>query len=890
MNSAWFKKALPHIIAVGIFLLVSVIFCKPALDSSLTLQQSDITQFQGMSHQLLEREKEKGISGLWMPNMFSGMPSYQVTYPTIWSPIVIFHNFFTLYLPHPINFFFLMCISMYFLLLVLKCRPWTAIIGALAFAYCSYTPIALTAGHDTKMFTLAYVPATLAAMILIFDKKYLWGFTLTALFTAMQIGMKHQQVNYYFFIIAAIMSVAYIVSFIKQKQLAHAGKAFSLLIIAAVIGLGFNLLNIWLNVDYTKSSKRGGMLVMDKSTVTNDKITKESKTTGLQKEYAFQWSYGKMESLSLMFPGVMGYGSHYAERDGEQEIFPMLNEKSNVYKVVDEKLNVPTPRFNPENVAMSLSQRIYWGDQPFTVGPVYLGAIICFLGIIGLFLLDGKHKWWLLTATVFGILMALGKNLPGFNYLLFDYLPLYNKFRVPTLTLLIPQVTVPVLAALTLDHIITHQKNDDTWKKIKLGIGATAIVFVFAAGIYFTDGFGAENKGRTKAISEMLQSKASPQEMQAKYNAINDNKNLAPLADNSIFEEQVFRNGLDETEAKSIINALRKDRAAFFGKDIFISLVYVLIAAAFIVLYLKDKLKSSVLIAGVTLAAFIELISFDVKYLNAKNFTSKADAESTEFPTLRADQQILQDKDPNYRVYDMTKGDPFQQSKSSYHHKTIGGYSPAKLGIYDDLITYQLSGTPNPSVINMLNTKYIIQSGQKQGEDIAIPNPGALGNCWLVKGVNFVDGAVAEMKALDNFNPKDTAIIDKSYEAKISKFSGPDSTSYIKQIAFDNDVVQYESNTTAPQLAVFSEIYYKDWNAYIDGKKTDILKANYVLRALMLPAGKHSIEFKLEPQAYINGAKISKFFVWLLIALLIGTIGWEIRKRVRSSSTVKTDG
>lgn len=792
---------------------------------------------------------------------------------------------------------------MYFLLLVLKCRPWTAIIGALAFAFCSYTPIALTAGHDTKMFTLAYIPATLAAMILIFDKKYLWGFTLTALFTAMQIGMKHQQVNYYFFIIAAIMSVAYLISFIKQKQLAHAGKAFSLLIVAAVIGLGFNLLNIWLNVDYTKSSKRGGMLVMDKSTAGNDKITKDSKTTGLQKDYAFQWSYGKMESLSLMFPGVMGYGSHYAERDGEQEIFPQLSNTSNLYKqsvktltkVISQRNNVPEAQAEAqaesqaENFIMNFSQRIYWGDQPFTVGPVYLGAIICFLGILGLFLLDGKHKWWLLTATVLGILMALGKNLPGFNYFLFDYLPLYNKFRVPTLTLVIPQVTVPILAALTLDHIITYQKNDDTWKKLKLGLGATAFVFVFAAGVYFTDSFSAENKGRTKAINEMLQSKAAPQELQVKYNEINNNKSYTPLVDNSILEEQVFRTGLDEADAKNIITALRKDRAAFFGKDILISLVYVLIAAAFIILYLKNKLKSSILIAGVTLAAFIELISFDVKYLNDKNFTSKADLESSEFPISKADQQILQDKDPNYRVYDMTKGDPFQESKSSYHHKTIGGYSPAKLGIYDDLITYQLSGTPNPGVINMLNTKYIIQPGQKQGEEVAIPNPGALGNCWLVKGVTYVNGAAAEMKALDNFNPKDTAVIDKMYQAKIVNFSTPDSTSYIKQTAFDNDAVQYESNTTAPQLAVFSEIFYKDWNAYIAGKKTDILKANYVLRALMLPAGKHSIEFKLEPQAYINGARISKFFIWFLIALLIGTIGWEIKK-LTGKSTAKTDG
>ena len=349
MNSAWFKKALPHIIAIGIFLIVSVIFCKPALDSSQTLQQSDITQFQGMSHQLLERQKEKGEGALWMTNMFSGMPSYQVSYPAAWSPVNLFHDIFTLYLPKPINFFFLMCISMYFLLLVLKCRPWTAIIRALAFAFCSYTPIALSAGHDTKIFTLGYVPATLAAMVLIFDKKYLWGFTLTALFTAMQLGMNHQQINFYFFIIAAILTAAYLINWIRQKQLAHAGKALGLLVIAATIGVGVNVLNLWVNADYTKSSKRGGMLVMDKKDNKDKSPVENSRTVGLQKDYAFQWSYGRMESFSLMFPGITGYGSYYSSKDGEQHLFPKLTDNSNVYKqsvktltkLISEKNNVP---------------------------------------------------------------------------------------------------------------------------------------------------------------------------------------------------------------------------------------------------------------------------------------------------------------------------------------------------------------------------------------------------------------------------------------------------------------------------------------------------------------------------------------------------------------------
>jgi hypothetical protein len=381
----------------------------------------------------------------------------------------------------------------------------------------------------------------------------------------------------------------------------------------------------------------------------------------------------------------------------------------------------------------------------------------------------------------------------------------------------------------------------------------------------------------------MLQSKAPQEQMQAKYAEISNDKNMQPLVDNSFYEDLLFRVGLsDETKAKGILTALRKDRASFLIKDIAASLVYVLIAAAFIVLFLKKKLNATVLIAGVTVAAFIELFSFDTKFLNAKSFANKDDFETIEFPVSKADQQILQDKDPNYRVYDMSKGDPFQQSKSSYYHKTIGGYSAAKLAIYDDLITYQLSGTPNSNVLNMLNAKYIIQPGQKAGEETAIPNPGALGNCWLVNAVTYVDGAVAEMKALTDFNPRDTAIVDKMYQSKIGNFTAPDSAAYIKQTAFDNDEVTYESNTAAPQLAVFSEVFYKDWNAYVDGKKVDIIKANYVLRALMLPAGKHTVVFKLEPYAYFTGIKIQQFFNWLFLALLAASVIWEAKNYFRN--------
>ena len=872
MKNFNFKRLLPHIIAVAVFLIVTVIFCKPALESDTILKQGDIAGWQGMSQQSMEYKEQHGHYPLWLTSMFSGMPAFQVAMEGAWSPIGIIDHSFQLWLPKPLNFFFLACIAFYFLCICLRIRPYAGILGALAFAYSSFSPIMVTAGHDTQMLTLAYSPAVLGAVILIFDRKYFAGFTLTALFTALQIAQGHQQITYYLLIVLGAMAIAYSIQFIKTKQNNHLIKSLGLMVFAGILGVAANAIILFTTYDYSKESKRAGQLVMEGSGNKAEEV-KDGKTTGLSKEYAFQWSYGKAETMTLMFPGVMGYGTYQTERDGEYHIFPKLGEDANVVKYMTDKMNLPQNAV--DQLSGQMNGALYWGKQPFTNGPVYLGAIICFLFIFGMFYLDNKHKWWILAVCTLAILLAWGSNLPGFNYFIFDNVPFYNKFRTPAMTLVIPQLLFPVIAALTLNKLIDNT-DTEVWKKFKYGAIATACMFVIAFVFYISADFSKENKQRTTAFNSI-------------YNSPDSNRDAAmaglnayrPETDNQLYEGMIsnFKGSPDaQKDAKGFVSALRKDRSGLFLSDIFRSLIFVLIAAAFIFFYLKKKINATVLIIGLTLASLIDLLGIGMNYLNAKSFGSKENYESAEFPMSDADRTILADKDPNFRVYNMSGGgDPFQESRTSYYHKSIGGYHPAKLGIYDDLVSYQLNSNLNISVLNMLNAKYVIQ---KQGDKIvASANREALGNAWFIKGIQFVKGPVEEMKAISNFNPKDTAVVDEKFKNIITAYQPADSASSIKMTSFDNDEIKYQSNSSTPRVVIFSEIYYKDWNAYIDEKPVEHFKANYVLRGLLVPAGNHAIKFKFEPKVFFIGKSISAITSWLLFILLIAFLVWEVRRR-----------
>jgi hypothetical protein len=441
--------------------------------------------------------------------------------------------------------------------------------------------------------------------------------------------------------------------------------------------------------------------------------------------------------------------------------------------------------------------------------------------------------------------------------------------------LVIPQLLFPIMASLVLNKLFFSQSETD-WKKFKLAAIATAVVFGLICFFYTTSDFSKENTERTFAFDNIL--KSNSPDKQVKMQEL-DQKYKQSI-DNQIYEAMVSNIGRDASAgdptkaARAFVSALHKERASFLFDDIIRSLILVALAMALIALFIKKKINAMIMIVGITILSTADLLQFGLNYLNDKSFEAKADAEANSFPLTPADQKILADKDPNYRVFNTSS---MEEAKTSYYHKSIGGYHPAKLGIYDDLIANQFKGNINMSVVNMLNAKYFIQ--QQENGKIAEQNRGALGNVWFVKGVQYVQGPANEMRALDNFNPKDTAIVDESFKNTVGNFSAPDNLATIKQTSFDNDAITYESNSSTNNIAVFSEIFYKDWFAYVDGKKTPYFKTNYVLRGLNVPAGKHKIEFKFEPAVYFLGSKINAIASWLVLIILLAAIGLEFKKK-----------
>ncbi|MES2776900.1 MAG: YfhO family protein [Bacteroidota bacterium] len=880
MKSFNWKSLIPHLIAVGVFLLVALIFCSPALDSSVVIQQGDMAGTQGMTHQSFEYQQLHGHLPLWTTNMFGGMPAFQTVFEGPFNPLGIIDKILQLGLPKPINYFFLLSLGFYFLTVFLNIRTWVGIVASLAYAYCLYDPIIAVVGHQTKILAMAYAPALLGSIILIFEKKYLKGFILSALFTALELQQNHTQISYYLFLVIALMTITYMVRWVMVKDFKHVGIAFGLALVAGTIGVLANAVTILPVADYVRESKRAGQLVMDGRIDSATNIIKDNKTKGMSKEYAFQWSYGKVETMSLMFPGVMGYGYHGSERDGDTRVFPELTETSHVAEYLNEKLGGD----QGSNIAPQLGGNLYWGDQPFTAGPVYLGAIVCFLFLFGMFYLDNKHKWWALAAAVLGILLSWGSHFMALNGFMFDYFPFYNKFRVPTLALFIPQLVFPIVGALALNKLCSNQ-NEETWKKFRLSVIATGVVFAIAAAMYFTADYAKENKARTSAFNVAFANPADQAGGQAKMDSINRNPKLQPEADNQLYENFVFQSKGDVQMAKGTLTALREDRASLFGKDILRSFAFVALTIVLIGLFIRKKINMGVMLGGVGILILIDLLSIGFKYLNKTSFTSKDGYENKVFEKMPYDDEILKDTDPNYRVFNFAGGDPFQESKTSYYHKSIGGYHPTKLALYEDLITYQISKN-NQQVLDMLNTKYIVFQNPQTKQPTAERNPGALGNCWFVKGITYVKGGVEEMRALTAFNPKDTAIVDEKYKADIGAVSPADSLSTIKQTAFDNDAIKYESNSPVAALAIFSEIYYKDWYAYIDGAKGKVIKANYALRGLAVPAGKHTIEFKFEPASYKTGSMLTSIASWLLIILLLAYVAKEFFMKKKQEDVV----
>lgn len=829
MNKSLWPRVQPHVIAIAVFFVVSCVYCLPAF-KGLIVSQHDIEGWKGMAQQSIEFKEKYGHYPLWTNSIFSGMPAFQVLIESKYNiTLAWLHHLFTLSLPEPAGLFFLACIGFYILSLSLNIKSKIAILGSLAYAFSSYNAVIVSVGHTTKFSSMGYAPAVLAGIILLTQRKYLLGFITTLVFATQLFYQNHVQIVYYTLLMALCIAVVHAIHCIRTKELGHLLKVGGLAIIAGVMGLLSYAVVLFPTYDYTKETMRGG-----RSELTKPGEKENKSKGGLDKNYAFGYSYGITEVLTMVVPRM--YGGSSAE----------MQPGSKTAKVLEEKTGMP------EDQADQFAQQLpaYWGPQGGTSGAVYFGAIICILFIFGLVYYTGWHNKWIIAATILGIFLAWGKHFSTLNYFLFDYLPFYNKFRAPSMAMVIPQLTVPLLAALGLDQIFEAPFDKQAfWKKFKLATIISGIFIAVLAIMYFMLDYKADtdNMLRDNLANSMMQQMSQQGQPSA---------SVAQQA-------QDF--------GKSVVNALRSDRQALYGSDLVRSIIFIVLGLGVLYLYAQNKLNKNIASVALIALVFIDLIGVDLRYLNSDRYVEK-DQFNEYFSPTAADLQIKQDTS-YYRVFNNSDGDPFQlsgaTSRTSYFHNSVGGYHPAKLALYNDLIFEQLV-KGNMQVFNMLNTKYFIVANPADRKPIVQQNPNALGAAWFVNAVKYVNNANEEMKALDNFSPHDTVIIDKREQSKVSFAPHADSTANIALVQNLNDKIIYRSSAKTNGFAVFSEVYYpRGWKAFIDGKETPIARVNYVLRGMAVPAGEHNIEFRFEPTSYFIGDTTSMLVGIVSILVLL---------------------
>jgi hypothetical protein len=824
-----FKPLLPHILVIVAFVALSFAYFSPLLEGK-DLPQMDNTHAKGVSKELNDFEKANpGQESLWTNSLFSGMPSYQIKGGKVFNIFHFLQRVFRLeVLPYTtVSILFIYLLGFYVLLISLKLDIWLSFAGALGFAFASFNFIVIGAGHLLQAYAIAYMAPVVAGVLLIYNKKYWQGAIITILGLGLEVSYNHPQIVYYlFFIVLVIVAVKFIYS-ILEKQLKGFFIASAILAGSALLAVLPNISNLWTTSEYSKYSIRGASELTAKS---------EKKESGLDRDYALAWSYGVPETFTVLIPNFQGGGSGG------------FDEKSETVKTLR---NIGVQ--GAERIAQSLPA--YWGDQPFTSGPVYFGAIICFLFIFSLFIVKGPEKWWLLAATILSIVLAWGKNFPLITDLFFYHFPMYNKFRTVSMILVIANITVPLLGFLGLKEMYEGKVNKDQGlKALKYSIGIVGgliLLFALVPGMFFSFSSSSDS-----TIVEQLKASKWPQDI-----------------------------------INQLLGAMQSDRESMLRSDAFRSLFFVLVAGCLIWAYNAKKLKNVWFASLLAFFILIDMWQIDKRYINDKEFVSKKQAENP-FVLSAADEFIKKDVDPDYRVLNLSQN-VFNDAYTSYFHKSIGGYHGAKLRRYQDLIDRYLgsnvralqqliyAGTSADSirlylrsmpVINMLNTKFIIYNP----EAMPIINFNALGNAWFVRDYNLVGNADEEISALGNFDPSGTAIIDKRFEPSISGLpqhgDSVQGSITLKQYK-PNDLV-YESKSPKNQLAVFSEIYYeKGWIAYIDNKPSPILRANYVLRSLMIPAGQHKIEFKFDPESFKTGKRVAYASSIAVILVVCGAFG-----------------
>jgi hypothetical protein len=799
------------------------VYFSPALQGK-ALYQSDVLMAQGMQKEIMDFKAKDGKGPLWTNSMFGGMPAFQiwVQYPNNVTTYVI--SFFKTVFPNPIDTVLLYLLGAYLLFCVLRINPWLAAAGAIAFAFSSYNFQIIDAGHSNKAMAIAFFPPILAGIILTFRRHYILGAVLTALFLAIEIRTNHIQMTYYLFIALLIYVGIELYHAIKSKSSKDFIKSFGYLAAASVLAIAVNAGMLWTTYEYSTETIRG------KSNLTTDK---SAPNTGLDKEYAYQWSQGVGESLTFLVPNAYGGGSG-----------ANLDEKSEVAKALAAK-GIPAEQLMPAMQQLSqVGLSTYWGDKQFTSGPWYFGAIICFLFIFGLFIVKNRIKWWILSASILCLLLSFGRHLPFLSDLFFNYFPLYNKFRAVESILVIIGFLIPVLAILAVKEVASQTEEPKKLQKnllYSLYITGGLLILLIVMPTAFLS-FKTQN--------------------------------------HALFIEQLTQitNG-DKGFADSIANALVDDRISLARMDALRSLLFVLIGAGLVWALIKKKMNPQFVFITLAVVVLVDLWSIDRRYLNNEKFVEK-NVLDQQFKPRDVDQLIMRDQS-YYRVLDLSQGNPFSNSVPSYFHKSLGGYHAAKLKRYQEVLDKQFNGAINEDVLDMLNTKYLITSDQNGQKETMKNRSTAAGHAWFVQKIEYVKNADEEMMAISSFDPKNVMVVDQKFKSLIDVNKvGYDGNGFIRLTNYHPDHLTYEYSSGRDALAVFSEMWYeKGWNAYVDGEKIPYFRADYILRAAQLPGGNHKLEFKFEPTSYYTGETISLIASILLLLSLGYAIFLEVKRK-----------
>lgn len=825
----WFKKLLPDLVVILFFAVIAFLYFFPAVTEGRILAQHDAVAGIGSGREMQEYLEKTGERTRWTNSIFGGMPTYQMapSYDST-NTLGFIQQVYHLFLPTYVWYVFVMLLGFYILLRAFDFKVWLASLGAVLWAFSSYFFIIIAAGHIWKLMTLAYIPPTIAGMVLVYRKKWLAGGVVTALFVALQIFSNHPQMSYYFLFVMLFMAIAYGVLAWQKKQLPDFFKSTGVLVVAGLVGVCVNLSNLYHTYEYSKESMRGkSELVKENSADQTD--------SGLERSYITQWSYGIGETFSLLVPNVKGGAS-----------VPLAaNEKA-------------MEKANPAYQSLYAQLGQYWGEQPGTSGPVYVGAFVMFLFILGLFIVKGPMKWALVVGTVFSITLSWGHNFMGLTDFFIDYIPMYSKFRAVSSILVIAEFTIPLLAMLALKEVMERPALFAEQKKafyISFGLtGGLSLLFALFPTVFFP-------------------SYVSSMEMNALQGAIPADQ-LAPI----------------------LVN-LEEMRRSLFTADAWRSFFVIVIGCVLLGGYLFRKWNAKVTVGALLLLCIVDMWSVNKRYLYDEQFVAKGTEMKPFLEPSETDKEILKDKTLDYRVLNMATN-TFNENNTAYWHKSIGGYHAAKLRRYQEMIEAHIQGemetlftkipevgadlskidvTDTP-VLDMLNTRYYIVPLQ-QGATAPLFNPHALGNAWLVKEVKYVNNANEEIDAIHGMNPRETAIVDKRFAETVKQPAAmPDSLDNIVLKSYAPNALQYEVDTKQGGTVVFSEIYYPGWRSYIDGEEVSHGRANYILRAMNVPAGKHTIEFVFDPQSLHATETIAFIALGIMLLGALGAIVMGLRK------------